>query len=88
MCDVTPRLTVFVRRGCHLCTDMVQALERLRPEIGFEYSQVDIDRNPDLRRQYDTRVPVLVAGDTEICYYFLEEQRLRAWFQENSGSRE
>ena len=83
-----PRLTVFVRRGCHLCTDMVQALERLRPELGFEYSQVDIDRNPDLRRQYDTRVPVLVAGDTEICYYFLEEQRLRAWFRENRGSRE
>jgi thioredoxin reductase (NADPH) len=67
---------------------MVQALERLRPELGFECSQVDIDRNPDLLRQYDTRVPVLVAGDTEICYYFLEEQRLRAWFQENSGSRE
>ena len=88
MCDVTPRLTVFVRRGCHLCTDMVQALERLRPELGFEYAQVDIDRNPDLRRQYDTRVPVLAAGDTEICYYFLEEQRLRAWFQQNSGSRE
>ncbi len=88
MCDVTHRLTVFVRRGCHLCTDMVQALERLRPELGFEYSQVDIDQNPDLLRQYDTRVPVLAAGDTEICYYFLEEQRLRAWFQENSGSRE
>jgi len=83
-----PRLTVFVRRGCHLCTDMVQALERLRPELGFEYSQVDIDQNPDLLRQYDTRVPVLAAGDTEICYYFLEEQRLRAHFQENSGSRE
>ena len=83
-----PRLTVFVRRGCHLCTDMVQALERLRPELGFEYSQVDIDQNPDLLRQYDTRVPVLAAGDTEICYYFLEEQRLRTHFQENGGSRE
>ena len=78
MIDVTPRLTVFVRRGCHLCTDMTQALERLRPELGFEYSEVDIDRDPDLLSRYDTRVPVLVVGDTEICYYFLEEQRLRA----------
>ena len=81
MVDVTPRLTVFVRRGCHLCTDMTQALERLRPELGFEYSEVDIDRNPDLLSRYDTRVPVLAAGDTEICYYFLEEQRLRAYLQ-------
>ena len=81
MCDVTPRLTVFVRRGCHLCTDMVQALERLRPELGFEYSQVDIDRDPDLLRRYDTRVPVLAAVDAEICYYFLEEQQLRAYIE-------
>ena len=60
---------------------MTQALERLRSELGFEYSQVDIDSDPVLLRQYDTRVPVLVAGDTEICYYFLEEQRLRAYIQ-------
>jgi glutaredoxin len=81
LADVMPRLTVFVRRGCHLCTDMTQALERLRPELGFEYSEVDIDRDPDLLSRYDTRVPVLAAGDTEICYYFLEEQRLRAYIQ-------
>ena len=78
---MVPRLTVFVRRGCHLCTDMAQALERLRPELGFEYSQVDIDGDPDLRSRYDTRVPVLVGGDTEICYYFLEEPRLRAYIE-------
>jgi hypothetical protein len=60
---------------------MTQALERLRPELGFEYTEVDIDRDPDLLSRYDTRVPVLAAGDTEICYYFLEEQRLRAYIQ-------
>ena len=75
------RLTVFIRRGCHLCTDMLQALERLQPEFGFEVSQVDIDSDPGLLRRYDTRVPVLLAGDTEICYYFLEEQRLRAYLR-------
>jgi len=60
---------------------MVQALERLRPELGFEYSQVDIDRDPGLLRRYNTRVPVLAAGDAEICYYFLEEQQLRAYIE-------
>jgi glutaredoxin len=74
-------LTVYVRRGCHLCTDMTQALQRLRPELGFDFAEVDIDADPDLRRLYDTRVPVLVAGATEICYYFLEEERLRAYLQ-------
>lgn len=75
---MTQQLTVYTRRGCHLCSDMLQALERLRPELGFQLLDVDIDADPELRRRYDTRVPVLAAGEVEICYYFLEEARLRA----------
>jgi glutaredoxin len=75
---LTQQLTVYTRRGCHLCDDMMQALERLRPELGFQLLEVDIDTDPGLRRRYDTRVPVLAAGEVEICDYFLEEVRLRA----------
>jgi hypothetical protein len=60
---------------------MTQALERLRPELGFDVITVDIDADPELVRRYDTRVPVLVADGMEICYYFLEEQRLREHLQ-------
>lgn len=74
---MTQQLTVYTRRGCHLCTDMTQALERLRLELAFDITTVDIDADPELRRLYDTRVPVLAAEGVEICYYFLEEQRLR-----------
>lgn len=74
---LTQQLTVYTRRGCHLCTDMTQALERLRLELAFDITTVDIDADPELRRLYDTRVPVLAAEGVEICYYFLEEQRLR-----------
>jgi hypothetical protein len=56
---------------------MTQALERLRPELGFDVTAVDIDADPELVHRYHTRVPVLVAEGVEICYYFLEEQRLR-----------
>ena len=72
------QLTVYTRRGCHLCSDMMQALDSLRPELGFQLLEVDIDADPELRRRFDTRVPVLAAGEVEICYYFLEEARLRA----------
>ena len=74
-------LTVYIRRGCHLCTGMTQALERLRSELGIEFTEVDVDTSPDLVRLYDTRVPVLVAGDIEICHYFLEEGKLREHLQ-------
>jgi glutaredoxin len=71
-------LTVYIRRGCHLCSDMTQALERLRHELEFSYSTIDIDPHPDLVSRYGSRVPVLAEQDTEICYYFLEAELLRA----------
>ena len=75
------QLTVYTRRDCHLCSDMLQALEALRDELGFQLVDIDIDSDPALRHRYDTRVPVLADADVEICYYFLEESRLRAHLQ-------
>jgi glutaredoxin len=75
------QLTVYVRHGCHLCSEMTQALEGLRAELGFDYTSVDIDAEPELRARYDTRVPVLAADEAEICYYFLDEAGLRAFLQ-------
>lgn len=78
------RLTVYIRHGCHLCTEMTQALERLGPTLGFDFTTIDIDTEPDLRARYDTRVPVLAADGAEICYYFLDEAGLRAFLQAGS----
>ena len=78
------QLTVYIRHGCHLCTEMTQALERLRPELCFDYATIDIDAEPELRARYDTRVPVLAAEGEEICYYFLDEVGLRAFLQAGS----
>jgi glutaredoxin len=82
---VANQLTVYIRNGCHLCEDMTQALERLRHELGFGYTTIDIDHEPSLTERYGTRVPVLAAGNTEICYYFLEEELLRAWCAGRAG---
>ena len=71
---------MYVRRGCHLCTDMTVALHRLQRELKFSLREVDIDRDPGLVERFGTRVPVLAAGDQELCHYFLDEKRLRAWY--------
>jgi len=47
-----------------------------RNRQAIEWSEVDIDRDIDLIRLYDTRVPVLCAGETEICHYFFDESAL------------
>ncbi|MGB5259462.1 MAG: glutaredoxin family protein [Gammaproteobacteria bacterium] len=72
-------LTVYVRRGCHLCSDMTVALRRLQDELGFTVSEIDIDRDPVLVERYGAQVPVLTGEDVELCHYFLDADRLRAW---------
>ena len=41
------QLTVYTRRGCHLCSDMLQALEGLRDELGFQLVDIDIESGID-----------------------------------------
>ena len=73
------QLTLYSRAYCHLCHDMLAALEALRGELSFELTVADVDADPDLVARYDERVPVLAAADQEICHYFLDELALRAW---------
>ena len=67
------RLTLYGRAYCHLCEDMLRALEGLQDELRFTVETVDVDADPVLERRYGERVPVLVGPDEqEICHYFLD----------------
>jgi hypothetical protein len=76
---LTRDLTVFVRQDCHLCADMLHDLECLKSGLDFRHSVRDVDDDPALARKYGDRVPVLVAGATELCCYFLDVDRLREY---------
>ena len=52
------------------------AFKRKHPSLNWR--EVDIDRDVELIRRYDTRVPVLCYGENEICHYFFDETALRA----------
>ena len=49
-----------------------------RRHTPLEWREVDIDRDLQLIRRYDTRVPVLCLGEHEICHYFFDETALLA----------
>ncbi len=76
-------LTVLSRAYCHLCDDLLVALEAFRRRTGgsFEIGVVDIDRHAELEAQYGDKVPVLLDGRQEICHYFLDESALAAHLQ-------
>ena len=75
-------LTLYGRRYCHLCDDMLAALEALRCDAApFTVEVIDVDADPALEARFDELVPVLF-GDLaapELCHYFLDPAAVRAW---------
>ena len=66
-------LTVYSRNYCHLCHDMIAALQQLQGRFQFEINVVDVDADAALEMRYGELVPVLVVDDRELCHYFLDE---------------
>ena len=69
-------LTLYGRQHCHLCHEMIAALEKLQARLPFRFDIVDIDGDEDLRLRYNEFVPVLVGEGQEICHYHLDQGAL------------
>ena len=65
-------LTLYARTYCHLCDDMIAALQPLHSHFHFSLSIVDVDSDPRLEKLFGEKVPVLLLGETELCHYFLD----------------
>lgn len=76
----TARLTLYSRVYCHLCDDMLAALDALRGEFAFKVDVVDVDADPALEARYDELVPVLAdEAGAELCHYFLDAPKVREY---------
>ena len=76
------QLTLYSRRGCHLCEDMENLLPTYLEEAGLSLNTLYIDNNPILEKQFGSLVPVLKAGEKEICHYFLDVKALQQYISE------
>lgn len=70
-------VTLITRVGCHLCQDAEATLRRLRDELGFGYTELDVDAEPRRRDEYSDRVPVILIDGKEHGYWRVEEPRFR-----------
>jgi len=76
----TPRLLVlYGREACGLCHDMNWQLQELAAELNIRVNWVDIDSDPALATEFGSRIPVLMAENTEICHYTLDMAALNAY---------
>lgn len=76
------RFTLYSRSYCHLCEDMLAALQALAPPgQRFDVDVVDVDADPALVERFDELVPVLYGrlDEPELCHYFLDEAAVRTY---------
>ncbi|MFI4938740.1 MAG: glutaredoxin family protein [Burkholderiales bacterium] len=78
--------TLYSRGYCHLCDDMLQALQAFGITQAFTIEVVDVDADAVLVARYDEWVPVLMASrdgepPVQLCHYFLDEPKLRAFLE-------
>lgn len=77
-------LVLYVREGCHLCEDMHALLFEFSDSLNFQFTVVDIDESPMLSQQYNDAVPLLLAGATEICRYYLDLRALQTHLSQSA----
>ncbi|MEO8739462.1 MAG: glutaredoxin family protein [Casimicrobiaceae bacterium] len=72
-------LTLLVRDYCHLCDDMRANLQPLLATARVSVEVVDVDDDPVLEALWGDKVPVLMAGDQELCHHRLDRAALTRW---------
>jgi glutaredoxin len=71
-------VTLYTRSGCHLCDDAKSAIAAARQQSQFEYRELDIDADPELRRRYNDEVPVVeIDGKKAFKYRVSVEDLLK-----------
>ena len=78
-------LTVYSRLGCHLCEDMEKLLPSYLKEAGLSFDVIYIGDDSKLEEEYGSLVPVLKAGEKEICHYFLDVKALKQYISEQGN---
>jgi glutaredoxin len=64
-----PQVTLYTRAGCCLCDDAKQVIAAARQRVDFDYTEIDIDADPDLVRLYDHEVPVITVDRRKAFKY-------------------
>ena len=75
---MTREVILYTRRQCSLCDEIADELRRLRTDLGFELTELDIDEDASLRDLYNDIVPVVAVGDRVIAHAPVDQSTLRA----------
>jgi glutaredoxin len=73
---MTVRITLYTRRGCHLCEDAKATILASLSRGEYTLEEVDIDLDSDLRARYTNDVPVVAIDGAESFWHHVDPAEL------------
>ncbi len=65
-------VVVYSRKGCHLCEVVKNTLTQVQGKADFQWREVDIDSDPELRRKFTDEVPVVFIDGRKAFKYRMD----------------
>jgi len=72
--NLSREVVVYSRKGCHLCEIVKETLNKLQRRGGFQWREVDVDSDDELRRQFSDEVPVVFIDGRKAFKYRMDER--------------
>ncbi len=76
------RLVLLTREGCGLCEEFAAELEALRARLPLPPLELrEVDADPDWRRRYGDRIPVLLWDDVPVAATHFDAREMERLFR-------
>ncbi len=79
MGDVTGRVVLYVRAGCHLCDRAREVISAAAASAGTTWVEIDVDAADDggaLQREYGESVPVVLVDGVQRGFWRIDPARV------------
>jgi glutaredoxin len=63
---------VYSRKGCHLCDVVKETLTQVQGDADFQWHEVDIEVDLQLRQEYNDQVPVVFIDGRKAFKYRMD----------------
>ncbi len=71
-------MTVYTRKGCHLCDVAIETLESLQPELQFDIEKRFIEGDLVLEEKYGEKIPVILIDGRHHDFWRVDPDRFRS----------
>lgn len=65
-------VVVYSRKGCHLCDVVKNTLIAAQSQAVFQFREIDIDADPQLREKFNHEVPVVFIDGRKAFKFRME----------------